>query len=221
MNIVKYELVFLFTYRHLNAAVDAITHVYCYVQCRINNSSKYSNCYGPRGPLCESCSLIYASVDIKITMPEESSQKGALYRKFIRWNQGKFFILSENLLLGESTFYIVNCLKSFGFKLFFVYTFKLLRSPFRLICTKFCFILTNIWRASELIKPGSRVINKPFNKTIQKLSAKLSIGGPHGISEKGRAGRPPRSIVIFICSMDRVRIIQCSMQLTAARFRHQ
>ena len=28
---------------------------------------------------------------------------------------------------------------------------------------------------------------------MQKLSAKLSIGGPHGISEKGCAGRPPRS----------------------------
>jgi len=28
---------------------------------------------------------------------------------------------------------------------------------------------------------------------MQKLSAKLSIGGPHGISEKGCAGQPPRS----------------------------
>jgi len=37
------------------------------------------------------------------------------------------------------------------------------------------------------------VISKLFDKTIQKLSAKLSIGGPHGISEKGCAGRPPRS----------------------------
>jgi len=39
MNIVKYELAFLFTWRHLIATVDAITHVYCCVQCRINNSS--------------------------------------------------------------------------------------------------------------------------------------------------------------------------------------
>jgi len=28
---------------------------------------------------------------------------------------------------------------------------------------------------------------------MQKLSAKLSIGGPHGISGKGCAGRQPRS----------------------------
>jgi len=27
------------------------------------------------------------------------------------------------------------------------------------------------------------VINKVFNKAMQKLSAKLSKGGPHGISE--------------------------------------
>jgi len=38
-----------------------------------------------------------------------------LYRNFIRWNQGKFFILAGNSLLRESTFYFVNCLKSFGF----------------------------------------------------------------------------------------------------------
>jgi len=28
---------------------------------------------------------------------------------------------------------------------------------------------------------------------MQKLSAKLSVGDPHGISEKGCAGRPPCS----------------------------
>ena len=35
-------------------------------QCRINNSSKCCNCYGPRGPLCEMCSLLYAKVNIRI-----------------------------------------------------------------------------------------------------------------------------------------------------------
>jgi len=38
-----------------------------------------------------------------------------------------------------------------------------------------------------------RVINKLFNKTMQKLSVKLSKGGPHGISERGGPRRPPRS----------------------------
>jgi len=37
------------------------------------------------------------------------------------------------------------------------------------------------------MKRGSRVI-KLFIKTTQKQSAQLSIGGPHGISEKGCPG---------------------------------
>ena len=37
------------------------------------------------------------------------------------------------------------------------------------------------------------MINKLFNKTMQKLSAKLAKGGSHGISEKECSGRPPRS----------------------------
>jgi len=55
--------------------------------------------------------------------------------------QFKFFILSGNLLLRESPFQIVNCLKLFDFTLFFVYTLKLLKAPFG---THFCFILKNI-----------------------------------------------------------------------------
>jgi len=33
-----------------------------------------------------------------------------------------------------------------------------------------------------------RVIYKLFNKTMQKISGKLSKGGPHGISERGSRG---------------------------------
>jgi len=44
-----------------------------------------------------------------------------LYIKFIRGKQVKLFILCGNLLLRESPFHIVSCLKSFDFKLFFVY----------------------------------------------------------------------------------------------------
>jgi len=32
--------------------------------------------WGPRGPLREICSSIYAMVDVRIKMPEENSQKG-------------------------------------------------------------------------------------------------------------------------------------------------
>jgi len=53
-----------------------------------------------------------------------------LYRNFIGWKQVKFVIFSRNLL-----FTIVNCLKSFDFKLFLVYTLQLLKGPFWQICT--------------------------------------------------------------------------------------
>jgi len=32
-----------------------------------------------------------------------------LHKNFTRWKRFKFFILSENLLLRESSFHIVNC----------------------------------------------------------------------------------------------------------------
>jgi len=50
-------------------------------RCRINNSSKCSNCYGlallgARGSLCEICSLSYARVR---RCPRQTLRKGALY----------------------------------------------------------------------------------------------------------------------------------------------
>jgi len=74
--------------------------------CRINNSSRWSNSYGPRafeGPavICK-----YFANDI---------QKHYLLKV-------KFFILFGNLLLRERIIHTANCLKSFYFKLFFVYT---------------------------------------------------------------------------------------------------
>jgi len=47
---------------------------------------------------------------------------------FLRCKQVELFILSKSLLLRESQFNVVNWLKSFDLKLFFVYT--LLRGPF-------------------------------------------------------------------------------------------
>jgi len=59
-------------------------------------------------------------------------KKGPLYfthatEYFTCWKQFKFFILSGNLLLRESLFDIVNCLKLFDFTLFFIYALKLLK----------------------------------------------------------------------------------------------
>jgi len=55
--------------------------------------------------------------------------------------QAKIFILSGNLILCESSFHIVKCLKSLDFKLFFVYTFHLLKPPFGIFAHNLCFIL--------------------------------------------------------------------------------
>jgi len=99
---------------------------------------------GPCGPLCAIVQFVLQYMQgwtLELRCPRKTLEKEALYfihaiQSFIRWNQGKFFILSGNLLLRESTFCTVNCLKSFSFKMFFVYTLKLLRGPFRHICTK-------------------------------------------------------------------------------------
>jgi len=85
------------------------------------------------------------------------------------------------LLLRESRFHVVNCLKSFDFKLFFVYTLKLLRGSFGTFTHNFCFILKNIRLASELIKCGSGVGYKLFSKTMQRRNAELSEWSPRPI----------------------------------------
>ena len=135
--------------------------------------------------LCvKKCVLYYMQGWIlEFRCPRRTLEKRALYfthatHKLYPLKEVKFSILSGNLLLRESTFYTINCLKSFDFKLIFVYTFKLLRAPFGTLAHNLCFILKNTPIASVLIKRGTRVINKRFNKTMQKLCAKLSKRGP-------------------------------------------
>jgi len=50
-------------------------------------------------------------------------------------------MLSANLLLRESPFYIVNGLKSFEIKVFFVYALNLLRCLFWQIYKQFLFVI--------------------------------------------------------------------------------
>ena len=109
-----------------------------------------------------------------------------LYKNFIRWKQVKFFILSGNLLLRESQFHIVHCLKSLDFELLFVYALG--GSPFDICALNFCFILKNIWLASELIRCDSQLVHERFNKTIKKLIAKFWKAGAHGIWNEGGRG---------------------------------
>jgi len=84
-----------------------------------------------------------------------------LQKNFTCWKQFKLFILSGNLLLHESPFHVVNCLKLFDFTLCFVYTLKLLKDPSwhifllcfekHMTCSKAC---------------GSRVVHQLSNKRI-------------------------------------------------------
>jgi len=67
---------------------------------------------------------IQSGVGIRIEGPEAHSPKGAAKHRHC-----------NNLLLRDSPFYIVSCFKRFGFKSFFVYTWKLLRGSFRPVCT--------------------------------------------------------------------------------------
>jgi len=111
-----------------------------------------------------------------------------LHINFTCWKQIKFFTLSRNLVLRESPFHIVNCLKLFDFTLFFVYTLKLLKGPLwhifllyfekHMTCSRAC---------------GSRVVHQLLNKAMQKLSAKVSKRGPATSLKKGAPRRPPRS----------------------------
>jgi len=90
--------------------------------------------------------------------------------------------LFGNLLLRESPFYIVNCLKLFDFTLFFVYTLKLLKGPLwhifllyfekHMTCSRAC---------------GSRVVHQLSNKTKTKRESLKE--GPRDTSEN----RGPRN----------------------------
>jgi len=70
----------------------------------------------------------------------------------------KYLILSGNLLLRESQFHIVNCLMSFNFKLFFVYTrFLQTLRPVRYI------------RPMKLFRPASEVVLSIMKHFFEKF----------------------------------------------------
>jgi len=98
--------------------------------------------------------------------------------------QVKFFILSENFLLCEIPFHIVNCLKSFHFKLFFVYVLTCWGGPFHAFARKFCFCLKNIWLVSKFIKRGSKVVHQFLTKN-GKTQCETLKGSPTASLKKG------------------------------------
>jgi len=104
-----------------------------------------------------------------------------LRKNFACWKQFKFFILSENLLLRERTFHIVNCLKVFDFTLFFVYTLKLLKGPFGTIFALF-WKTYNLFQSLQL-QSGSSAIKQNNAKT----KCKSLKEGPHNIFDKRRS----------------------------------
>jgi len=109
-----------------------------------------------------------------------------LHKNFTCWKQFKFFILSGNLLLRDSPFHTVNCLKLFDFTLFFVYTLKLLKGPLWHIFL--LYFEKHIFRAC-----GSRVVHQLLKKIMQKLRAKVSKRGPATSLKKRAPRRQPCS----------------------------
>jgi len=110
-------------------------------------------------------------------MPEANSQKGGpifytCYTETVFAESIlKFsFCLGISFCMRKSPFHILKCWKSFDLKLSFVYTLKLFRGPF---AHNFCFILIN-YLLQNLLNMALERTN--FNRTVQKLSAKLSKG---------------------------------------------
>jgi len=102
------------------------------------------------------------------------------------------FIFSGNMLLRESPFHIVNCLKFFDFTLFFVYTLKL-KAPL-IFCFIFALFLLYFEKHMTCYGAcGSRVVHQLLNKSMQKLNAKFSKRGPAISLKKGGPRRQPCS----------------------------
>ena len=80
----------------------------------------------------------------------------------------KVHLILQAILIGHLTF---NCSLGMVFGIHF-------RTPFCRFGNNFLIFLKNIWLALELTKCGPRVVHKLFNKTMRKLSAELSNGGP-------------------------------------------
>jgi len=104
----------------------------------------------------------------------------------------KFFILFRNLLLRESPFHTVNCLKSFNFKLFFVYHITCWGIPL----AHFHIIFALFWKTYDLLRSLLNValiewfisfLIKQYENYVWNLQR-----GSLGINEKG-ARRSPGS----------------------------
>jgi len=124
-----------------------------------------------------------------------------LHKNFTCWKQFKFFILSGNFLLRESPFHIVNCLKVFNFTLFFVYTLKLLKGPIWHVFLLYFEKHITFSRAC-----GSREVHQLLNKTMEKLSAKVSKRGLVTSLKKG--GPQPTALLAFPNSNPALNYIQ-------------
>jgi len=100
-----------------------------------------------------------------------------LHKNFTCWKQFKFFILSGNLLLRDSPFHTVNCLKLFDFTLFFVYTLKLLKG---LLWHIFLLYFEKTYLQSLRLQSGSSA----FKENNAKTKGESLKEGPRDISEK-------------------------------------
>ena len=99
-------------------------------QCRINNRRNVVIATSPT-VLCVRFVLSYMPRWVlEFRCPRQTLRNGAIYFKHTKTKI--LFVestLNFSFVRRKSSFHIANCLKSFDFKLFFVYTLKLLRSP--------------------------------------------------------------------------------------------
>jgi len=115
------------------------------LQCRINNSSKSNNCYGPRafGGPAVLCVKYMQGLVLEFRCPKQTLRKGPcilhmLYKTFSQ-KASKIFHFVCECASALRSIHTVNYLKSLDFKLFFVYTLNLLRIPFWHIFTEILF----------------------------------------------------------------------------------
>jgi len=117
-----------------------------------------------------------------------------LYRNFVSWKQGKFFVLSGNLPQRESPLYTVNCFKSFDCKLFFAYALQLLRGSLTHLHIAFSLSWKTYGMLQSLLYVALRVIHKLFNKQCTTYCKYETLEvGPAASLKKGEPMPPPHS----------------------------
>jgi len=97
-----------------------------------------------------------APMSVHVTSKNDPYILHMLHKNFTFWKQLKFFILSGNLLLRESPFHVVNCLKLFDFTLISTPALDYIQKK----------ELASFYNTTELIKVLCNVIKIFFDHSV-------------------------------------------------------